>query len=110
MPLNRKLAILGRLLEPGDSLVGMLHFIASVQMLERYPLCYQLAARFQSIWDYARRTNSAIRLGHCYRNRTGVDIQTNKPYLRHATNSFRMRLCAAGVNSSRRNPRYGQQG
>jgi hypothetical protein len=35
-----------------------------------------------------------------------VDIQTNKPYLRHATNSFRMRLCTAGFNSSQRNPRY----
>ncbi|HEY1213968.1 MAG TPA: hypothetical protein VGE93_10095 [Bryobacteraceae bacterium] len=36
MPLNRKLAILGRLLEPGDSLAGMLHFTTGFQMLERY--------------------------------------------------------------------------
>jgi hypothetical protein len=92
-----RLAIFDRLLEPGASLVGMLHFLAGFQMLDRYQLCYQLADRFQS---YAQRTNFAIRLGPSYRNSTGVDIQINKPYLRHAANSFRIRLCAAGVNSS----------
>ncbi len=53
-----------------------------------------------------RRELRRFRFGYRYRDGVRVDIQTNKSYLRHATNSFRMRLCAAGFTSSQRNPRH----
>src|SRR6266699_830037 len=43
----------------------------------------------------AERTDFAVRLGYRHRDGVRVDIQTNKSHFRHATNSFRMRLCAA---------------
>jgi hypothetical protein len=39
--------------------------------------------------------NFSVRLGDCHRDGVRVDIQTNQSYLRHATNFFRMQLCAA---------------
>jgi len=70
-------------------------FVADPQLLRRAQFRHQLANRFQAVRNDAQRTNFPVRL--CYRNRDGVrvDIQTHKSYLRHATNSFRMRLCAA---------------
>ena len=39
-----------------------------------------------------------------------VDVQTNKSYLRHATNYIRMRLCAAGFFRSQRKPSHRDPG
>jgi hypothetical protein len=39
-----------------------------------------------------------------------VDIQSKKSYFGHATSSFRVRLCAAGLTYSQRNPRHREQG
>ncbi len=80
--------------------------IAGFQLLHRTELRHQFPDRLQVIRYNTQTTDFAARLRHRYRDRAGVDIQTNKTYLRHATNSFRMRLCAAGFNSSQRNPRY----
>jgi len=51
--------------------------------------------RFQAVRDDAERTNFAVRFGYRCRDGVRVDIKTYKSYLRYATNSFRMRLCAA---------------
>ena len=59
----------------------------------------QLANWFRLVRDHTQRSNlTVIRLGNCNRNAVRVDIQSNTSYFRHATNSFRMRLCAAGFS------------
>ncbi len=39
-----------------------------------------------------------------------MDIESKKASLRHATNFFRVRLCAAVATGSQRNPRYCEPG
>jgi hypothetical protein len=50
-------------------------------MLDWTQLCQQLADRFQAVWDYSQRADFAIRLRYYDRNRTCVDIQTNRHIL-----------------------------
>ncbi len=43
-------------------------------------------------------------------NGVRVDIKTKKAYFGHATNFFRMRLCAVVLTDSQRNPRPCESG
>jgi len=72
--------------------------VAGFPLLHRPQLGNQFANRFQAVRDDAQRTDFSVRLGNRSRDGVRVDIQTKKSYLRHATNSFRMRLCAAGFS------------
>ncbi len=82
---------------PVQNIARRAGLVANLQLLRRAQFRHQLANRIQAVRDDAERTNFSVRLSDCYRDGVRVDIQTNKSYLRHATNSFRMRLCAAGL-------------
>ena len=56
------------------------------------------------------RADFSVRLGDRNGDGVRVDIKTKKSYFGHATNSFRMRLCAAGFPTSQRNPRHCESG
>src|SRR5579862_287495 len=95
---------------PIQNISGGARFVAGFQILHRPKLRQHFANRFQTVRYCAERTDLSVCFGHRYRNGVRVDIQTNKSYLRHATNSFRMRLCAAGSSESQRNPRTANRG
>ena len=48
----------------------------------------------------------SVRFRHDHSNAACVDIKTQKSYFGHTTNSFRMRLYAAGLAYSQRYPRH----
>ena len=66
---------------------------------------YQFANRVQAVRDHPSGRTSPFGLGYRHREGVRVDIPPN----RHATNSFRMGLCAA-VFRLTRNLRHGESG
>jgi hypothetical protein len=86
---------------PIQDVTGRTGFVAGLQLVRRTQLCHQFANRFQAVRDNAKRTNFSVRLGYRSCDGVRVDIQTKKAYFRHATNSVRMRLCAAGFSIRR---------
>src|SRR5215467_4097162 len=95
---------------PIQNIAGGTGFVAHLKVLGRPQPRYQLANDFHTVGDHAERANFTALFGNRNCDGVRVDIQTNKSYLRHATNSFRMRLCAAVDSDSQRNPRYCESG
>ncbi len=55
--------------------------IAGPQLLHPAQLLHQLADRLGAVGNRSQAAHLAVRLGYRYRNRLGMDIQTQKSYL-----------------------------
>jgi len=85
---------------PRTENAGGAGFVTGLQSLCRPELCNEFADRFQPVRHNAKRTDFSVRFGYGNGDGVRVDIQTNKSYLRHATNSFRVRQVAASFLTS----------
>jgi hypothetical protein len=91
---------------PIQHVAGGTGFITEPQVLDRFQFPNQPSNGFRSVWDKAQGSNFTVRFCHCDSNGLGVDIQTNKSYFTHRTDSpFACGSAPFVSNDSQRNPR-----
>ena len=73
---------------PVNNVAGRASFVTCLQRLYRPEFCYRFAYEFQPVRNYAEPVDLPVRFGKRNRDGLRVDVQTNKSYLRHATNSI----------------------